>query len=183
MTEPIKAAENYCMYCNGRGFFRDDLSGGESYCMCEAGRRLREFDRAKVGSAVYCGHANEMPQVCPCPPNCYCKAHSCSKAERKTAGRILYPQPDTPQRLIRELLNLATERCVVCRKLATRSATMKLIWSDPSYFCDEHTLKDVRRFEDAEAEYQDLEHAPLLRRCLKWLEENKVEEKTGGGVW
>ncbi len=28
-------------------------------------------------SAIYCEHANEMPQTCPCPADCYCKEHSC----------------------------------------------------------------------------------------------------------
>lgn len=28
-------------------------------------------------SPVFCEHANEMPQVCPCDDLCYCKDHSC----------------------------------------------------------------------------------------------------------
>jgi hypothetical protein len=28
-------------------------------------------------SPVFCEHANEVPQTCPCPPNCYCKNHTC----------------------------------------------------------------------------------------------------------
>lgn len=28
-------------------------------------------------SAIYCEHANEMPQVCPCPADCYCKENAC----------------------------------------------------------------------------------------------------------
>ena len=24
-------------------------------------------------SPIYCEHANEMPNICPCPPNCYCR--------------------------------------------------------------------------------------------------------------
>lgn len=27
--------------------------------------------------AMFCGHANEVPQSCPCPHNCYCKTHTC----------------------------------------------------------------------------------------------------------
>ena len=27
--------------------------------------------------ALQCEHANEMPAVCPCPSDCYCKSHSC----------------------------------------------------------------------------------------------------------
>lgn len=28
-------------------------------------------------SAIYCEHANEMPAVCPCDADCYCKDNSC----------------------------------------------------------------------------------------------------------
>jgi len=28
-------------------------------------------------SPVFCEHANEMPQRCPCDAACYCKSHSC----------------------------------------------------------------------------------------------------------
>jgi hypothetical protein len=41
-----------CVYCKDRGLYRDDLSGGESYCTCSAGKQLlkedlraRSFDR------------------------------------------------------------------------------------------------------------------------------------------
>jgi len=30
------------------------------------------------GSPLFCEHANECPNICPCPPRCYCKAYSCS---------------------------------------------------------------------------------------------------------
>jgi cytidine deaminase len=30
-----------CIYCHDRGFFRDDLSGGESFCTCAAGVSLK----------------------------------------------------------------------------------------------------------------------------------------------
>ena len=40
----------------------------------------------KTTSALYCGHANEVPMACPCNANCYCKAHTCkSAAARKPA--------------------------------------------------------------------------------------------------
>jgi 5'(3')-deoxyribonucleotidase len=35
-------------------------------------------------SAVYCGHANEVPHVCPCPSDCYCRIHG-GCGERKIA--------------------------------------------------------------------------------------------------
>ncbi len=28
-------------------------------------------------SALHCEHANEVPHVCPCVLNCYCKEHTC----------------------------------------------------------------------------------------------------------
>lgn len=39
-----------------------------------AGEKL---DGRRRTSAVFCEHANEMPQRCPCDDNCYCKDHSC----------------------------------------------------------------------------------------------------------
>jgi hypothetical protein len=29
-------------------------------------------------SAIACAHANEAPNVCPCPVWCYCKTHTCA---------------------------------------------------------------------------------------------------------
>lgn len=29
-------------------------------------------------SAMHCEHANEVPSVCPCPRDCYCKEHTCN---------------------------------------------------------------------------------------------------------
>lgn len=34
-------------------------------------------------SPIFCEHANEMPQQCPCPPDCYCKAHACKATVSK----------------------------------------------------------------------------------------------------
>lgn len=36
----------------------------------------KDDSRPKL-SAVFCGHANECPSVCPCVDECYCKEHSC----------------------------------------------------------------------------------------------------------
>lgn len=36
-------------------------------------------------SAIYCEHANEVPQACPCPPDCYCRDHTCK-------NRVLTPK-------------------------------------------------------------------------------------------
>lgn len=38
-------------------------------------------------SFIYCEHANEMPQVCPCEADCVCKRYSCAT-----------PQPWRPER-------------------------------------------------------------------------------------
>lgn len=42
-----------------------------------ARRRMAEETSRQRRSAVFCEHANEMPHRCPCPPDCYCKEHSC----------------------------------------------------------------------------------------------------------
>ena len=42
--------------------------------------------KKKQMSALFCEHANEMPLDCPCPKNCYCKAHSCKKVLKVQNG-------------------------------------------------------------------------------------------------
>ncbi len=32
-------------------------------------------------SPLFCEHANEVPQACPCAPDCYCKDHTCCYRE------------------------------------------------------------------------------------------------------
>lgn len=27
--------------------------------------------------AIFCEHPNEVPHVCPCDPDCYCRTHTC----------------------------------------------------------------------------------------------------------
>jgi len=39
--------------------------------------RLIAPDVPRLSSAIFCEHANEMPAVCPCPDDCYCKENSC----------------------------------------------------------------------------------------------------------
>ena len=41
------------------------------------GRVLIRFSEAD--QPVLCEHANEVPGECNCPPNCYCKSHTCKK--------------------------------------------------------------------------------------------------------
>jgi hypothetical protein len=46
--------------------------------------------------AVFCEHANENPNTCPCPPNCYCKPRTCKSKGQPTAA----PSPSAaPERL------------------------------------------------------------------------------------
>lgn len=39
-------------------------------------------------SPIYCEHANEMPHVCPCDPDCYCKDHSCRPRCRGCSSHV-----------------------------------------------------------------------------------------------
>lgn len=43
-------------------------------------------------SPLLCEHANEMPAACPCPSDCYCKAHSCRSPDRAA----LFPPKGRP---------------------------------------------------------------------------------------
>lgn len=59
-------------------------------------------------SAIYCEHANEMPAVCPCPADCYCKSHSCSSPTRTAvhpAQRDVIPTEGRLRQIIREELS------------------------------------------------------------------------------
>lgn len=35
------------------------------------------IDTKGFRSPMYCEHANEVPMVCPCDDDCYCKSHTC----------------------------------------------------------------------------------------------------------
>lgn len=37
-------------------------------------------------SPLYCEHANEMPLVCPCSGDCYCKMYSCKSPDRNAVN-------------------------------------------------------------------------------------------------
>ena len=94
-------------------------------------------------------------------------------------GGIIGKREETPQALIRELLQAGGERCCVCAGVATRSGKLSalLLVDRPRHFCDEHSYKDIPRFEEAEADYTDMICAGLIRRAKKWLDENKIEER------
>lgn len=47
------------------------------------------YTRIMPKSALFCGHANEMPNVCPCKEDCYCKEHSCRPKGLAEALEIL----------------------------------------------------------------------------------------------
>jgi hypothetical protein len=40
-------------------------------------RRKLEVRMSPVREAIFCAHANEVPQNCKCPDDCYCKSHTC----------------------------------------------------------------------------------------------------------
>jgi hypothetical protein len=41
-TDPLY--NGVCSTCKNKGYFSDDLSGGESYCRCEAGQIRKQVD-------------------------------------------------------------------------------------------------------------------------------------------
>jgi len=41
--------------------------------------KIVPFSKPIEKSPLYCEHANEVPQTCPCPPDCYCKDHTCKE--------------------------------------------------------------------------------------------------------
>lgn len=44
--------------------------------------------KKKAAAPWICEHANENPNVCPCPPNCYCKTRTCKgKQPSPTANK------------------------------------------------------------------------------------------------
>lgn len=46
-------------------------------------------------SAMHCEHANEVPSVCPCPRDCYCKGHTCDgRVSVSSVPVIQYQMPD-----------------------------------------------------------------------------------------
>ena len=39
-------------------------------------------------SPISCNHANEMPVICPCDDDCYCKEHSCKLRKLRKASSM-----------------------------------------------------------------------------------------------
>jgi len=50
--------------------------------------RLDSEYRERCKTPIFCSHANEMPAICPCDDDCYCKEHSCKPQARKR-GRVV----------------------------------------------------------------------------------------------
>lgn len=46
------------------------------------GMNLKRLRKREAISAMHCEHANEVPFMCPCPGNCYCKSHTCKFKKR-----------------------------------------------------------------------------------------------------
>ncbi|MCH7604978.1 hypothetical protein IID24_03250 [Patescibacteria group bacterium] len=42
-----------------------------------------------MNSPILCGHANEVPNTCPCPEDCYCRVNAClpKRDEKKTEAQ------------------------------------------------------------------------------------------------
>jgi len=36
-----------CSYCRGKGFYSDELSGNETYCLCREGKTLMEMEKKR----------------------------------------------------------------------------------------------------------------------------------------
>lgn len=78
----------------------------------------------------------------------------------------------TPHMVIRNLLQMVPIRCQGCPKPATRRAKLVLVVGD-LFFCDQCEPKNL-----PVSSYEDLGGASVLRQAYKWLDENKIEEKT-----
>lgn len=54
-------------------------------------------DQAEVvlgsGEAMFCDHANECPNVCPCVDNCYCKGRTCPSVVPRKKAAVAPPPP------------------------------------------------------------------------------------------
>ncbi len=40
-------------------------------------REVNDMNQKSIPSAMLCDHANEVPAVCKCNSDCYCKTHTC----------------------------------------------------------------------------------------------------------
>lgn len=87
-----------------------------------------------------CEHANEVPSVCPCPPDCYCMAHTCRTWPSGAGPRYSHPghprsaltspiqfavgrprDPDPPEHLELTLISLtAAEELIGLLQVAAR---------------------------------------------------------------
>ena len=54
-------------------------------------------------SPIFCEHANEMPAICTCDDDCYCKEHSC-KQRKQTAEHSCEQRKQTAEDICKEVL-------------------------------------------------------------------------------
>ena len=66
-------------YCNVRRVEEVHGHGGATQVVfVDHGSSNVVIRNEHTDSPLYCVHANEVPQECPCLPDCYCKGHTCS---------------------------------------------------------------------------------------------------------
>ena len=61
-------------------------------------------EKKEMKSAILCSHANEVPNICECPSNCYCQTNTCKN--RKEIRSC--PHCDDPDHALR----YANEMCM-----------------------------------------------------------------------
>lgn len=62
-----------CTLCNKKYLGIDDTN--DDICR---GCLTPSFAAVGVTPVEFCDHPNEVPNVCPCPPNCYCRGEGCT---------------------------------------------------------------------------------------------------------
>lgn len=63
-----KKKKEKCITCGDVGFYRDDFTGGESYCTCDAGKELQQKDEflfqetnKKIKTCKFCKNEGSYP--------------------------------------------------------------------------------------------------------------------------
>lgn len=97
---------------------------------------MLNLDCSKELSPIFCEHANEVPLICNCPVDCYCKQHTCKDNITKTIKRN-----------IRGVVKCNVCKDYVCSycetvKRCTVKGCIKIVCEEcchDSPFCDDHT--------------------------------------------
>ncbi len=72
--------------------------------------------RKEQASAIFCGHANENPNTCECPDNCYCQNNTCKdRIVRRVDGKTVAVQP--PE-----------DTCLMCDREIKDGSGWQFIW-------------------------------------------------------